>query len=49
MTNSKTIRWIRVCNTHGRDEICINIIVGKQERKSPIGKLNRRWGKYIIM
>jgi hypothetical protein len=25
------------CSTHGRDEICIHILVGKPEGKGPLG------------
>jgi hypothetical protein len=31
------------CNTHGRDEICIQILVRKPEGKSPLGRPRHRW------
>jgi hypothetical protein len=30
-------------NTHGRDEICIKILVGQSEGKISIGRPMRRW------
>jgi hypothetical protein len=37
------------CSTHGRDEICIKILVGKPEEKRPIGTRGRRWEDNIRM
>jgi hypothetical protein len=37
-------------NTHGRDEKCIqNILIGKPERKRPLGRPRSRWEENIRM
>jgi hypothetical protein len=38
------IRWLGACSTQERE-----ILVGKPERKRPLGRLARRWGDNIIM
>jgi hypothetical protein len=37
------------CNTHGRDEISIHILVGKPEGKRPLRRPRRRWEDNIRM
>jgi hypothetical protein len=39
----------RACNTHGGDENCIKIMVGKEEVKSVLGKFQRGWKSNIIL
>jgi hypothetical protein len=31
------------CSTHRREEKCIQVSVGKPERKKPLGGLRHRW------
>jgi hypothetical protein len=37
------------CSTHGRDEKCLNILVGKHEGKRQLGRSRRRWEDNIRM
>jgi hypothetical protein len=37
------------CGTHGRDEKCIQILIGKSEGKRPLGRPKRRWEDNIRM
>jgi hypothetical protein len=39
----------RACSTHGRDEKCIKMLVGKPKVKRPLGRHRRRWGNNIRM
>jgi hypothetical protein len=39
----------RTCSTHGRDEKCIKVLVGKPERKRRLGRPRRRWEDNIRM
>jgi hypothetical protein len=33
----------RTCNTHGKDENALKILVGKTVGKRPLGRSSRRW------
>ena len=38
------------CSTYGREDRCIHcILVGRPERKSPLGKPGRKWEDNIKM
>jgi hypothetical protein len=32
------------CRTHGKNKKCIKTVVGKPERKRPLGRPRCRWG-----
>jgi hypothetical protein len=32
-----------MCNVHGRDERCVQILAGKHEGKRRVGRCRRRW------
>jgi hypothetical protein len=36
------------CSMHGRDEKCINSLVGKPGEKGPLGKPRDRWEDLIF-
>jgi hypothetical protein len=37
----------RVCSTNGKKRNAYKILVGKSERKTPLGRPRRRWVDYI--
>jgi len=37
------------CSTHGRDEKCIQCLIGKPEGDRPLGRLRCRWEDNIRM
>jgi hypothetical protein len=45
---SRRVRWTRPV-THGREEECIKVLVGKPEGKKPLGKSTCRWKDNIKM
>jgi hypothetical protein len=46
---SRRMRWVGKRSTHGRDEKCTQNLMGKLERKRPLGRLRRRWQDNVRM
>jgi hypothetical protein len=40
---SRRMRCSGVCSTHGRENKCIQCLIGKVEGKRPVGRPRRRW------
>jgi hypothetical protein len=38
----------RACSTHGENKNTYKIVVGKPERKRPLGRPRRRWEHNIV-
>jgi hypothetical protein len=47
MIKSRRMRYGGACSTHGRDEKCIYILVGKSEGKRSLGTPRRGWENNI--
>jgi hypothetical protein len=49
MVESRRMRWDVACGTRGREEKLYKVLVGKADRKRPLGRPRRRWEDGIRM